>query len=178
MLCSGTSHSSNAKSNFLIFQSRRPLSSFTPNQREGIMSLFTVLFRTLDFTCTFLFHFCTFSFRVWIHFKYTCTFLHFTFSTLPFYSYFYKRKTTPKKGRDIIPDIFDPIHQPDPTLMNRAFWRQNTWIHFTFNKPAPFGAKLSGAFHWNCSTPFYSRSVSLIRISLFCCVFKLMFLIK
>ena len=40
-----------------IFQSQRPLSSFTPNQREGIMSFFTVLFRTLDFTCTFLFHF-------------------------------------------------------------------------------------------------------------------------
>ena len=107
------------------------------------------------------------------------TLVLFTFSTLPFYSYFYKRKTTPKKGRDIIPDIFDPIPQPDPTVMNRAFWRQNTRIHFTFNKPAPFGAKLSGAFHWNCSTPFlYSRSASLIRISLFCCVFKLMFLIK
>ena len=39
------------------FQSQRPLSSFTPNQREGIMNFFTVLFRTLDFTCTFLFHF-------------------------------------------------------------------------------------------------------------------------
>jgi hypothetical protein len=173
MLCSGTSHSSNAKSNFLIFQSRRPLSSFTPNQREGIMSLFTVLFRTLDFTCTFLFHF----YFALFHFVHLYIFT-FYISTLPFYSYFYKRKTTPKKGRDIIPDIFDPIHQPDPTLMNRAFWRQNTRIHFTFNKPAPFGAKLSGAFHWNCSTPFYSRSVSLIRISLFCCVFKLMFLIK
>jgi hypothetical protein len=40
-----------------VFQSQRPLSSFTPNQREGIMSFFTVLFRTLDFTCTFIFHF-------------------------------------------------------------------------------------------------------------------------
>jgi len=50
----------------------------------------------------------------------------------------------------IISDILDPVLQPDPTLMNRAFWRQN----ITFNKPAPFGAKLSGAFHWNCSTPF------------------------
>ena len=54
------------------------------------------------------------------------TLVLFTFSTLPFY--FYKRKTTPKKGRDIIPDIFDPVPQPDPTLMNRAFWRQNTTL--------------------------------------------------
>jgi hypothetical protein len=52
---------------------------------------------------------------------------------------------------NIISDILDPVLQPDPTLMNRAFWRQN----ITFNKPAPFGAKLSGAFHWNCSTPFF-----------------------
>ena len=29
------------------FQNQRPLSSFTPNQREGILSFFTVLFRTL-----------------------------------------------------------------------------------------------------------------------------------
>jgi hypothetical protein len=35
----------------------------------------------------------------------------------------------------------------------RAFWRQNT---FTFNKPAPLGAKILGAFHWKCSSPFYS----------------------
>ena len=28
----------------------------------------------------------------------------------------------------IIPDIFDPVPQPDPTLMNRAFWRQNTTL--------------------------------------------------
>ena len=131
------------------FQSQRPLSSFTPNQREGIMSFFTVLFRTLDFTCTSIFHF----YFALFHFVHLYIFTFYIF-TLPFYSYFYKRKTTPKKGRDIIPDIFDPIHQPDPTLMNRAFWRQNTRIHFTFNKPAPFGAKLSGAFHWNCSTPF------------------------
>jgi len=27
----------------------------------------------------------------------------------------------------IIPDIFDPVPQPDPTLMNRAFWRQIIW---------------------------------------------------
>ncbi len=31
----------------------------------------------------------------------------------------------------IIPDILDPVPQPDPTLMNHAFWRQNTRIHFT-----------------------------------------------
>ena len=31
----------------------------------------------------------------------------------------------------IISDILDPVLQPDPTLMNRAFWRQNTRIHFT-----------------------------------------------
>ena len=37
-------------------------------------------------------------------------------------------QTTPKKGRDITPDIFDPVPQPDPTLMNRSFWRQNTTL--------------------------------------------------
>jgi hypothetical protein len=46
----------------------------------------------------------------------------------------------------IIPDILS-------LKMTRAFWRQNT---FTINKPAPLGAKILGAFHWKCSTPFYS----------------------
>jgi hypothetical protein len=35
----------------------------------------------------------------------------------------------------IIPDILDPVPQPDPTLMNRAFWHQNTRIHFTRSAP-------------------------------------------
>jgi hypothetical protein len=35
----------------------------------------------------------------------------------------------------IIPDILDPVLQPDPTLMNRTFWRQNTRIHFTRSAP-------------------------------------------
>jgi hypothetical protein len=47
------------------FQNQRPLFSFTSILKEGITSFFTVLFRTLDFTCTFFFIlFCTFSFRV------------------------------------------------------------------------------------------------------------------
>ncbi len=46
----------------------------------------------------------------------------------------------------IIPDILS-------LKTTRAFWRQNT---LNFNKHAPFGAKLLGAFHWKCSTPFYS----------------------
>ncbi len=46
----------------------------------------------------------------------------------------------------IIPDILSP-------KTTRAFWRQN---NFNINKPAPLGAKLLGAFHWKCSTPFYS----------------------
>ena len=118
--------------------------------------------------CFALFHFMSeFTLSTLVHFD----ILHFY---SPVLLLLLQTQTTPKKGRDIIPDILDPVLQPDPTLMNRAFWRQN----ITFNKPAPFGAKLSGAFHWNCSTPFYSRSASLIRISLFCCVFKLMFLIK
>jgi hypothetical protein len=50
------------------------------------------------------------------------------------------------EGRLIIPDILSP-------KMTRAFWRQN---NFNINKPAPLGAKLLGAFHWKCSTPFYS----------------------
>jgi len=78
--------------------------------------------------------------------------------------YYYQTQTTPKKGRDIIPDILS-------LKTTRAFWRQNT---FTFNKPAPLGAKILGAFHWKCSTPFYSWSASLDRISLFFCVYKLM----
>jgi hypothetical protein len=48
--------------------------------------------------------------------------------------------------KNIIPDILS-------LKTTRAFWRQKT---FNFNKPAPFGAKLHGAFHWKCSTPFYS----------------------
>jgi hypothetical protein len=35
----------------------------------------------------------------------------------------------------IIPDILDPVLQPDPNLMNRSFWRQNTRIHFTQSAP-------------------------------------------
>ncbi len=31
----------------------------------------------------------------------------------------------------ITADILDPVLQPDPTLITRAFWRQNTRIHFT-----------------------------------------------
>jgi hypothetical protein len=46
----------------------------------------------------------------------------------------------------IIPDILSP-------KTTRAFWRQN---NFNINKPAPLGAKLLRAFHWKCSTPFYS----------------------
>jgi hypothetical protein len=46
----------------------------------------------------------------------------------------------------IIPDILSP-------KTTRAFWRQN---NFNINKRAPLGAKLLGAFHWKCSTPFYS----------------------
>jgi hypothetical protein len=46
----------------------------------------------------------------------------------------------------IIPDILSP-------KTTRAFWRQN---NFNINKPAPLGATLLGAFHWKCSTPFYS----------------------
>jgi hypothetical protein len=81
-----------------------------------------------------------------LHFYSTCTFLHFYISLslqahLPL-----QTQTPPKKGRDIIPDILS-------LKMTGAFWRQNT---FNFNKPAPFGAKLPGAFHWKCATPFYS----------------------
>jgi len=47
---------------------------------------------------------------------------------------------------NIIPDILSP-------KTTRAFWRQN---NFNINKPAPLGAKLLGAFHLKCSTPFYS----------------------
>ncbi len=112
------------KTQLSIFQSRRPLCSFIPNQREGITSFFTVLFRTLDFTFTFMFY--IFLICVWFHIKvhsyyFTCTSLHFTLS-LPILLSLSQKQTTLKKGRDIIPDIFNKV-------LNRAFWRQN-YIHF------------------------------------------------
>jgi len=80
------------------------------------------------------------------HFTVLVQFYIFTFHYLSMHIYYYQTQTTPKKGRDIIPDILS-------LKMTRAFWRQNA---FTFNKPAPLGAKILGAFHWKCSTPFYS----------------------
>jgi hypothetical protein len=80
--------------------------------------------------------FCTFAFFVSdFILKYTRTFslVHFTFLhfSLPFLLVLSQTQTTPKKGRDITADILDPVLQPDPTLITRAFWRQNTRIHFT-----------------------------------------------
>jgi len=80
------------------------------------------------------------------HFTVLVQFYIFTFHYLSMHIYYYQTQTTPKKGRDIIPDILS-------LKMTRAFSCQNT---FSFNIPAPFGAKLPGAFHWKCSTPFYS----------------------
>ena len=92
-----------------IFQSQQPLSSFTPNQREGIMSFFTVLFRTLDFTCTFIFHFYFAPFHFVSDFTLS-TLVLFHLYIFTFYSpvlpLLLQKQTTPKKGRDIIPDIF------------------------------------------------------------------------
>ena len=69
------------------------------------MSFFTVLFRTLDFYMyiPFSFYFALFHFVS-----------DFTLSTLVhFYSpvllLLLQTQTTPKKGRDIIPDILDPV---------------------------------------------------------------------
>jgi hypothetical protein len=63
----------------------------------------------------------------------------------------------------ITPDIF--------TLkMTRTSWRQ---ITFSFNKPAPLGAKILRVLHWKCSSP----SASLDRIRLTFPVYKLMYLI-
>jgi hypothetical protein len=102
------------------------------------------------------------------HFYITCTALHFTFTLSLLVHVPLQTQTTPKIGRDIIPDILS-------LKTTRAFWRQN---NFNINKPAPLGAKLPGAFHWKCSTPFYSGSASLDRISLLFRVYKLMSLIK
>jgi len=98
------------------------------------------------------------------HFYITCTALHFTFTLSLLVHVPLQTQTTPKIGRDIIPDILS-------LKTTRAFWRQN---NFNINKPAPLGAKLPGAFHWKCSTPFYSWSASLDRISLLFRVYKLM----
>jgi len=90
--------------------------------------------------CFALFHFVSeFTLSTLVHFY----ILHFY---SPVLLLLLQTQTTPKKGRDIIPDILS-------LKTTRAFWRQNT---FTFNKPAPLGAKILGAFHWKCSTPFYS----------------------
>ena len=65
------------------------------------------------------------------HFTSLVQFHIFTFTLSLLVHVLLQTQTTPKIGRDIIPDILDPVLQPDPTLMNRAFWRQNTRIHFT-----------------------------------------------
>ena len=125
------------KTRLSIFQSQWPQFSFIPNQREGITSFFTVLFRTLDFTCTFIFTFFSFYFLFLSDFT-LCTLVLFylyifTFYifTLPILLLLSQKQTTLKKGRDITADILDPVLQPDPTLITRAFWCQNTRIHFT-----------------------------------------------
>jgi hypothetical protein len=111
------------KTLLLTFKSRRPQCSFILNQRDGITSFFTVLFRTLDLTflLTFVFHLCLISFLSTLV-LFTCTYLHFTYSLSPFLILLSQKQTTPKKGRDITPDIFYIV-------LNRAFWRQN-YNHF------------------------------------------------
>jgi hypothetical protein len=130
----------------------QPRAHLLLNKGRGTKVFFTVLFRTLD-----LFSFLTFSFFTLVlsftfvsamlsHFTVLVQFYIFTSQYLSMHIYYYQEQTTPKKGRDIIPDILS-------LKTTHAFWRQNT---FNLNKPAPFGAKLLGAFHWKCSTPFYS----------------------
>ncbi len=118
-----------SKTLLLMFQSRRPQCSFILNQREGIRSFFTALFRTLDFTYTFIFTFfplflfsfvSDFTLSTCVLF-YLYIFTFYTF-TLPILLLLSQKQTTPKKGRDIISDILNKV-------LNRAFWRQN-YIHF------------------------------------------------
>ncbi len=92
-----------------------------------------------------IFHLCLISPKVHSYF-FTCTFYisHFTFFS-PVLLLLSQTQTTPKKGRDITADILDPVLQPDPALITRAFWRQNTLIHFISK----------------CSAPLYSWSGSL-----------------
>ena len=92
------------------------------------------------------------------HFYITCTALHFTFFIFTFtlshlVHVLLQTQTTPKIGRDIIPDILS-------LKTTRAFWRQNILRHFT-------RSALPLLYSWSdspirCSTPLYSRSGSLI----------------
>ncbi len=91
---------------------------------------------------------CLQCFRILQH-LYIFTFLHFIISPCTFT--ITKRKTTPKKGRNIIPDILS-------LKTTRAFWCQNT---FSFNIPTPFGAKLPGAFHIHSYTLIYIQCMFL-----------------
>ncbi len=99
---------------------------------------FTVLFRTLDFIVIFVHSFDFVSDTFLVLYFYIQISLH--VQLLP------QMQKNPNKGRDITPDIF--------TLkMTCTSWRQ---ITFTFNKPAPLGAKILRVLHWKCSSPFYS----------------------
>ncbi len=114
-----------------ISQNRRPLCSFIPNQREGIMnsSQFFSELMILRVHSLLPFYF-SFSFVSDFTLSTLVLFLllHFTFrkhTLSPFLLSLSQTQTTPKIGSDIIPDIF--------------IWHQNT---FTFKKPVPLGAKI------------------------------------
>ena len=88
------------------------------------MSISSVLLRTHDFDFhytlfIFLLHF-TFCvlLTTYYFYKFHCTFAN----ALPYFTFTFHKQTTPKKGRDIISDIFNIV-------LNRAFWRQN-YNHF------------------------------------------------
>jgi hypothetical protein len=131
-----------------IFQNLQSLYLFTLKRREGIMSISSQFFSEL--TIFIYISIFTFSFTIFI-----CVYLVlFTFTV---FMYIYKtlsrilllhfhKQTTPKKGRDIIPDIFNKV-------LTRAFWRQN---YFTFNKPAPFGAKILRSTSLEVLHPFHT----------------------
>jgi hypothetical protein len=85
---------------------------------------FKVLFRTHDLhlhciLLPFLLQFTFVSYLVLSTF--TSFYLHLQ-NTLLYFTFTFHKQTTRKKGRDIIPDIFNKV-------LNRAFWRQN-YSHF------------------------------------------------
>ncbi len=115
------------------------------------MSFFTVLFRTLDFTCTFIsqFYFALLHFCVWFHFKvhsyfFTCTFYIFTFFS------------------PVFTRTFTNANNPEERERYHSWY---SWSGFPtgsdFNNPRLLVPKYSDPLHLKCSTPLYSWSGSI-----------------
>ncbi len=130
IFCPACLHATNSK----IFKTFSPCTHLHLSKGRASWVFLHSSFQNSRFTFTFQFllFLLQFSFCVLlITFHFYSFHLHLQ-NTPVFYFLHFHKQTTLKKGRDIIPDIFNKV-------LTRAFWRQN---YFTFNKPAPFGAKM------------------------------------